>query len=51
MLLAKTVAQADPPTPFRLRTDRVGKIERLPAKALATAGGRARARPTRWAGR
>ena len=43
MLLTKTVAQADPSTPFRLRTDRAGKIERLPAKALATAGGRARA--------
>ena len=42
MLLTKTVAQADPPTPFRLRTDRAGKIERLPAKALATAGGRAK---------
>ena len=42
-VVEKTVAQADPPTPFRLRTDRAGKIERLPAVALAKAGGRARA--------
>jgi hypothetical protein len=48
MLLTKTVAQADPPTPFRLRTDRAGKVERLPAIALAKAGGRARALRPRW---
>jgi len=39
MLLTKTVAQADPPPPFGLRTDKAGKI-RAPARHSFSESGR-----------